>query len=171
MTERSIAERDDFVRATAAAFLALCVSAFTALSAGAQEPPHVYDGITAEELAAFAERQGWTADTRSAGAVEIDLGDARAFVELHTCDEAGRCRSGVIRTISYHFVEPTRHGFWHWNLENHGATGYGPSYVTLERYLHFAGVTDLYLREVIGEVWPKASREFWGMVEELRESE
>jgi hypothetical protein len=84
---------------------------------------------------------------------------------MFDCDPAKRCMSGVVRDLTYHFVEPDRHGFWHWNLKTLGATGFGPSYVTLQRYLHFNGVTDQYLRDVIGRIWPKAAQSFW---EEVR---
>ena len=149
----------------AAATIALILAPSFAASA----EPHVYDGITARELVAFAEREGWSGDARLGWSVELTVEGTRIFIELSDCDDTGRCRAGIIRTASYHF-DRTRFGFWHWNLETHGATGYGPGYVTLQRYLHFAGITDQYLREVIGEIWPRASRDFWTMVEERHAS-
>ena len=150
----------------AAAAIALMLTPSLAVSA----EPHVYDGITARELVAFAEREGWSGDARLGWSVELTVEGTRVFIELSDCDDTGRCRTGIIRTASYHF-DRSRFGFWHWNLETHGATGYGPGYVTLQRYLHFAGVTDQYLREVIGEIWPRASRDFWTEVEERYASE
>ena len=148
----------------AAVSIALMLAPSVAVSA----EPRIYDGITAEELVAFAEREGWSGEARVGwSAVELTVEGARALIELFDCDDAGRCRAGIIRTTTYHF-DRSRFGFWHWNLETHGATGYGPDYVTLQRYLHFAGITDQYLREVIGEIWPRASRDFWTMVQERR---
>lgn len=145
----------------------LIAAAALAVSATAATAQQVYQGMTADELTAFAERQGWSAEKMAGGAVlDIRVGESSAVIELFDCDEGLRCRAGVIRTISYHFLTPDRYGFWHWNLENHGATGHGPSYVTLERYLHFVGVTDDYLRDVIGRIWPEASQSFWATVEE-----
>ena len=112
-----------------------------------------------------AGRQGWSVVDVSDHALTIRTGEAEAWIELRECGETGRCRSGVIRTISYHFFEPDPHGFWHWNLKSHGATGFGPSYVTLQRYIQFHGVTDDYLSEVIGTVWPRAAQSFWAEVE------
>ncbi|MEZ5827129.1 MAG: hypothetical protein R3D30_14335 [Hyphomicrobiales bacterium] len=54
---------------------------------------------------------------------------------------------------------------WHWNLEGRGATGFGPNYVTLQRYIRFRGVTDQYLKDVI-DAFVAASPSFWELVEE-----
>ena len=62
-------------------------------------------------------------------------------------------------------VVPRQGGFWHWNLDARGATGFGPGYVTLQRYLHFSGITDRCLRDVIGTVGPRAAEAFWSEVE------
>jgi len=145
----------------------LCLPFSGAVPAAADDA-HIYNGITLDEFVAFAEGEGWEVrvESEQMAAVSVRLENASAYILMFDCDEARRCRSGVIQEISYYFVEPTQ-SFWHWNLGNHGATGYGPNYVTLQRYLHFSGVTDRYLREVIGGIWPEASQAFWTMVEEM----
>ncbi len=127
----------------------------------------VHDGMTAAELAAFGERAGWKAKVDTAtGTIVTFRPDGRAVrVEMFDCDETKRCRSGVIRQISYQWVVPRQGGFWHWNLSTQGATGFGPGYVTLQRYLRFSGVTDRYLHDVIGSIWPRAAKAFWLEVE------
>jgi hypothetical protein len=145
--------------------LALSAAMLLAVPAAAEDE-QVYDGMTAEELADFAAGEGWEADIRlGGGVVEMRTDGRPVHIELLDCDADGRCKSGVIRDVTYYFLEPSHSGFWHWNLENRGATGYGPSYVTLQRYLHFVGVTDRYLRDVIGTVWPRAAEAFWAEVE------
>ncbi len=52
-----------------------------------------------------------------------------------------------------------------WNLRAKGATGFGPNYVILQRYLGFRVVTDQYLRGVIG-AFVSASTSFWKLVKE-----
>ena len=131
----------------------------------------VYMGMTAQELTVFAKSEGLQAqvDRSSERVVTIQLNEQAIRIEqtirieMFDCDEKRRCMSGIIRHRSYYNVPP-RYGVWHWNLRTLGATGFGPSYVTLQRYLHFRGVTDEYLREVIGKIWPKAAKSFWAAV-------
>ena len=133
----------------------------------------VYSGLTVGELAAFAMREGWNAQVHRDGpsVVRIDNATRSIRIEMFDCDRRKRCKSGLIQDQTYYALKPDRYGFWHWNLERRGATGFGPSYVTLQRYLHFNGVTDSYLRDVIGDIWPKAARSFWEQVEQRYEAE
>ncbi len=87
------------------------------------------------------------------------------------CDQDMRCTTGIIQHMTYYALRPDSYGFWHWNLERRGATGFGPSYVTLQRYLHFNGVTDRYLRDIIGTIWPAAASSFWDEVNRRYEAE
>lgn len=127
----------------------------------------VYSGMTADELVAFARNEGWEAERSSALSQDVTIraSGQSIRIEMFDCDERKRCMSGILRDLTYYFLEPDRYGFWHWNLERRGATGFGPSYVTLQRYLHFNGVTDRYLRDVIGKIWPAAAQSFWEEVE------
>lgn len=135
----------------------------------------IYAGITPDELVDFARREGWKArlDSPAAPIVVIDLEGATKpiRIELSDCDEHRRCRTGIIQNMTYYMLKPNAYGFWHWNLEKHGATGFGPAYITLQRYLHFNGVTDRYLRDVIGEIWPKAASSFWNEVSRRYDAE
>jgi hypothetical protein len=79
-------------------------------------------------------------------------------------------RSGLIRETTYFFISEAGCSLWHWNMESRGATGYGPDYVTLERYLQFAGVTDRYLRDSF-EAWLVAAPSFWQLVAECADAE
>lgn len=67
--------------------------------------------------------------------------------------------------------KPDHDRFWHWNLKRRGATGFGLWYVTLQRYLHFNGVMDRYLKDVIGDIWPTAARSFWEHVKQRYDAE
>ncbi|KAB2941751.1 MAG: hypothetical protein K8F92_11590 [Hyphomicrobium sp.] len=138
----------------------------------------IYAGITPDELVDFARREGWKAGVESPAApvVVIDLeGEPTTRrpirIELSECDQHKRCMTGLLRDMTYYSLKPEAYGFWHWNLERRGATGFGPSYITLQRYLHFNGVTDRYLRDVIGTIWPKAASSFWDEVERRSEAE
>lgn len=152
----------------------LCGLVFPALlmsAGGAQaETPRIYDGITQGELIAFAKGQGWEAEPWSgARAVRLRIHpnaaetSASAILYMTHCDAADRCRAGLLRSMSYYFIKQ-RDFFWHWNQTHLGATGFSENYVTLQRYLHFRGVTDTYLKEVIGEMWAGASARFWADV-------
>jgi hypothetical protein len=148
-----------------------------AAGAAQAEAPKIYDGMTQAELVAFAKRQGWEAEPW-AGHRDVLLRVKAAgvaaggpvIVHLTHCDTAGRCRSGLLRSMSYHFIE-NRDFLTHWNLANLGATGFSERYVTLQRYLHFRGVTDTYLQEVIGEMWAGAAARFWADVEKVATQE
>lgn len=132
------------------------------------EPPQIHDRMTKEQLAQFAERQGWQAEVSQLGtSVTIHAGDRRVYILMLGCGEGGSCQSGLIQDMTYHFIESPHHActFWHWNLEAKGATGFGPNYVTLQRYLQFRGVTDQYLRDVI-DAWLAAAPSFWALVEQ-----
>jgi hypothetical protein len=68
--------------------------------------------------------------------------------------------------MTYYFLKGPKAGcLWHWNLESKGATGFGPSYVTLQRYMQFRGITDQYLHDVF-DTWLEASPSFWKLVRE-----
>ncbi len=144
-----------------------------AVAVSAHADDVIHDGMTAAELAAFGRRQGWSVDeTVSSGStVVFRIDNTLAHIQLYDCDGERRCGSGVIRDISYHFLRPTPHGFWHWNLGVNGATGFGPGYVTLQRFISLKGVTNTYLREVIGVVWVKASKSFWKEVDRMKRAE
>ncbi|HEX9770098.1 MAG TPA: hypothetical protein VGA50_13075 [Kiloniellales bacterium] len=135
----------------------------------AAESPEVHDGLTADELAAFAGRQGWRAEISGGGRhVTIYAGDkeTRLPIVMLDCDSEGKCRAGLIQEITYYFLGSDWFcTLWHWNLEARGATGFGPGYVTLQRYLQFRGVTDQYLLDVV-DAWLNAAPPFWAMVEE-----
>lgn len=130
----------------------------------------VYDGMTERELADFAERQGWRTEV-SQRSVVIHAGEARIDVNLLECGEKGPCKSGILRDTSYYFIKEPRAAcsFWHWNLETRGATGFGPDYVTLQRYVQFRGVTDRYLRDVM-DAWLGAAPSFWALVKTCYEA-
>lgn len=149
----------------------LCATVLFTTPAGAAD--NIYSGMTANELAAFAQGEGWQAQiNRLANPVVTIRRDGRPIrIEMFDCDENNRCKAGVIRDLTYYFVKPDSYGFWHWNLALQGATGFGPSYVTLQRYLHFNGVTDQYLRDVVGQIWPRAAQSFWREVEKRYEAE
>jgi hypothetical protein len=138
-------------------------------AAAAAEAPPIHDGLTADQLAAFAVRQGLRAEVGGSGRyVTIYAGDPETLVPIvmTDCDPDGACRGGLIQNISCYFVQPDGAcSFWHWNLEAHGATGFGPDYVTLQRYLQFRGVTDQYLPDAI-DSWLSAAPSFWALVEE-----
>ena len=154
---------------SAAALLIFCVLTTHSSNAEARAET-VHRGMTPQELIEFAQREGWLATRAKLGrpAVTIQItGKAQATVLLLECDGTGRCMSGVIRRMSYHFLRTNAgHRYlWHWNQKNHGATGFGPNYITLQRHLQFNGVTNTYLREVIGRIWPKASKAFWSEID------
>lgn len=140
-----------------------CAAALMPLQAEAQAPK-VHMGITAPELAAILAADGWTAD-RPAAPEHRSLmlrhknGGRWIFVLLHDCAAGDRCRAGHIRQTTYFTASPSF--AWYWNETNTGAVAYGTSYLSLMRPLHFRGVTDLYLREVILEEWPRAEAKFW----------
>jgi hypothetical protein len=140
------------------------------VSPAVAQAPKVYNGITADELMALAAKEGWRAMRSSATSLSFELDRQHASITLLNCDKAGRCVSGVMRNISYHFIGRGDRNLWHWNLRTEGATGFGPVYVTLQRYLHFRGVTDQYLRDVIGQIWPNAAKSFWDEVNRISES-
>jgi hypothetical protein len=131
------------------------------------DPPQVYDGMTKEQLAQFAERQGWQTEQGAGPSLTIRVGDQRVYILMLNCGEGGSCRSGLIQDMSYHFIKSAEGacGFWHWNIEAKGATGFGPSYVTLQRYLQFRGVTDQYLKDAI-DAWLGAAPSFWALVDQ-----
>jgi hypothetical protein len=133
----------------------------------------VYSGMTTNGLAEFARNQGWDAKVEPGEfpVVTIQVEGQSVRVELSDCDQQKRCMSGLIRDLTYFALKPDRHGFWHWNLKKLGATGFGPSYITLQRYLHFNGVTDRYLRDIIGGIWPAAARSFWDEVKQRYDAE
>ncbi len=141
------------------------------------EPLQVHDGMTPRQLVDFAEQQGWRAEASETGAnVVIHAGDESIHVKMMDCDNL-LCASGLISRITYYTIESPRGAcnLWHWNLEARGATGFGAqqtfdgesslSYVTLQRYLRFRGVTDQYLRDVV-DIWLKASPPFWELVKQ-----
>ncbi len=134
-----------------------------AAAAPAQEP-RIHMGVTAPELADILARDGWTGEPpaaleRHSLMLRHKDGGRWIFILLHDCDAAHRCRTGHIRTTTYFTVSP--YFAWYWNEENKGAVAYGTSYLSLMRPLHFRGVTDLYLREVILEEWPRADARLW----------
>jgi len=141
------------------------------MSRAGAETVHVYDGMTKHELAEFAKRQGWRAEVNAAGAsLTIHAGGQRADVTMLDCAMDGRCNSGIIRAMSYYFIKDPGWdcNFWHWNLDSKGATGFGPNYVSLQRYVQFRGVTDRYLRDAI-DAWLAAAPSFWKLVEDCYE--
>jgi hypothetical protein len=136
----------------------------------------IYAGITPDELAGFARGEGWkvSVESRAPPVVVIELEDKPirpVRIEMSGCDQDMRCTTGIIQHMTYYALRPGPYGFWHWNLERRGATGFGPSYVTLQRYLHFNGVTDRYLRDIIGTIWPAAASSFWDEVSRRYEAE
>lgn len=150
------------------AMLATGMFALLAWTGASFAAPQVHDGMTKHQLAEFAERQGWQPETAGAGNfVTIRAGDESVHIVMLDCDAGGLCRSGLIRHQSYYFLRSPGGAcnFWHWNYDVKGATGFGPDYVTLQRYLHFRGVTDQYLKEVI-DAFVAASPSFWKLVED-----
>lgn len=151
--------------AFAAAFVVVAGLGLRAAStdARAEEMLKIYRGITPAEIVAFAERQGWTVDTQAGPFVlRIMVGETAVPLILSDCDTDDRCASGVIRDISKISLSPKNADFWHWNQGTRKATGFGPQYVTLQRHVHFRGVTEEYLKDVVDE-WVKASKDFWPM--------
>lgn len=149
----------------------LALLAWPGLAFGGE--PLVHDGMTKQQLGAFAGHQGWQADTSGSGNdVTIRAGDRSAHVTMMDCDDGGSCRSGLIRDQSYYFIKTPGGAcsLWHWNLEANGATGFGPNYVTLQRYLRFHGVTDQYLKDAI-DAYLDASPSFWTLVEACAQSD
>jgi hypothetical protein len=146
---------------------AALASLFWPAAALGEDRAQVYDGITKEQLAQFAERQGWKVESSQGPSITFQIGDQRVYILMLDCAAGGSCRSGLIQDMTYHFIKSPEGAcsFWHWNIEAKGATGFGPSYVTLQRYLHFGGVTDQYLKEVIS-IWLAAAPSFWSLVEE-----
>jgi hypothetical protein len=148
--------------------LALACALLACSPSAAADPLHVYDGMTPRQLADFAERQGWRANVSTTGAsLAIHADGNRINITMLGCGEDGSCGSGIIRDTTYYFLEAP-HGachFWHWNLETKGATGFGPNYVTLQRYVQFRGVTDQYLKDAI-DAWLAAAPSFWKLVKE-----
>lgn len=55
-------------------------------------------------------------------------------------------------------------------LESKGATGYGPDYVTLQRYFQLRGTTDQSLRDVFDD-WLQAAPGFWELVRSCHEGQ
>jgi hypothetical protein len=138
------------------------VAAFSLAPAAAADTSKIYMGITPVELAEFLGRAGWvpyrpvTPQDRS---LQLSRpGGGLLSLVLLDCDAEHRCRAGFLQHASYMTVAP-QHA-WHWNHENHGAVAFGQSYYSLKRPLHFRGVTETYLREVILEIWPKADGAF-----------
>ena len=149
----------------------LCVAAFAGPAAARADTVHA--GLTPGELADFSRNEGWSAqvDAGASAVVTIQVKGQSARVEMFDCDQQRRCMSGVIRDLTYYNLDPDHYGFWHWNLGNPGATGFGPSYITLQRYIHFNGVTDRYLRDILGTIWPGAARSFWDQVKQRYDAE
>ncbi|MBZ0149280.1 MAG: hypothetical protein K8F62_17315 [Pseudorhodoplanes sp.] len=145
------------------------VAAFLAMPGrAAASSVAVHDGMTPQQLVAFAVSQGWRAETDKQSAnVTIHIGDESVHVTMLECEAAGRCRSGIIRRITYHSLElpNSRCHVWHWNQEAHGATGFGPDYVTLQRYIQFRGVNDRYLRDAF-DIWLRVLPSFRKLLED-----
>lgn len=140
-----------------------CAAVLMPFQAEAQAPK-IHMGITAPELAAIMAAEDWTAEPpataeRHSLMLRHKNGGRRIFVLLHDCDAGHRCRAGHIRQTTYFTASP--YFAWYWNEANKGAVAYGTSYLSLMRPLHFRGVTDLYLREVILAEWPRAESKFW----------
>jgi hypothetical protein len=151
----------------AAAALVLCSAGWARADAS-----QVYDGMTLRQLAEFAGRQGWRAEVGAGMNLTVHADGQRAHVTMLDCDQDGRCKAGVIRNMSYYFIKTPRGAcdLWHWNLDSRGATGFGPNYVSLQRYLQFRGVTEQYLRDAF-LAWLGASPSFWKLVEECYDQE
>lgn len=139
-------------------------AALAAMVSSLAQEPKIHMGITAPELAHLLARDGWTGDRpaaleRHSLMLRHQNGGRWIFILLHDCDAGHRCRTGHIRATTYFTVSPQF--AWTWNEANKGAVAYGTSYLSLMRPLHFRGVTDLYLREVILEEWPRADAKLW----------
>jgi len=147
--------------------VAAAAALFSSHAALCAEPPAIYDGMTKEQLVQFAKRQGWETEQGGGPSLTIRIGDQRVYILLRDCREDGTCQSGLIRDMSYYFIESDSPActFWHWNLDSKGATGFGPDYVTLQRYLQFRGITDRYLRDSI-DAWLVAAPSFWSLVDQ-----
>jgi hypothetical protein len=142
--------------------LRLCLAAALPASPAAADPAKIYMGVTPVELADFLAGAGWTADRPVALQhrwlqMRHPVGGALSIVLLD-CDRENRCAAGFLQSVTYMTV--ARQYAWHWNHHNQGAVAFGASYYSLKRPLHFRGVTETYLREVILELWPKVQKAF-----------
>lgn len=125
------------------------------------ENARVYMGLTPIELADLAKRAGWKVTTKMTPKtrqiwIELTSGET-VIVYLTDCGAANRCKAGYILLLTYA-------SWWNqqdvgqWNHSNHGAVVYQPGAARMKRPLYFRGVTEIYLKEVIASVWPKARR-------------
>lgn len=144
-----------------------CLLAFVP-SASQGQSIKVYDGTTADELAEFAKNQNWVVQSvrRKEGSIRgvtLKIKSKTVVIYLRDCNVNGRCNAGLMEVIGPPMfnVEAFMRGL---NSALHGATACCRGYITLRRHLHFRGVTDTYLREVIGTVWVEAVNKFWKTV-------
>jgi len=128
------------------------------------EAANVYMGITPIELTQIMGRAGW-APEKPVTLAQREIvfrpkaGGRSIRLTLLKCDGANRCASGFAQALTYLMVPN-----WHarqWNRQHHGAVSFNAMYHTLKRPLHFRGVTEVYLREVLTEVWPRAYQAYW----------
>jgi len=135
-------------------------------SAAQPAPVKIHNGMTGPEFAAFAARQGWTvrgaiARTAKTRALTVVVKKYALRVTLYDCNRAGRCPRAMLQlNAPFRFAgtdATTSRRFTKWNKANRGATLYNiGGYEMARRFIHLRGVTDQYLREVIGEDWVRA---------------
>ena len=152
-------------RACLAATAAPVLAALVLAAPAAAEATKVHMGVTPGELAAVLSRAGYqpekpvTPAQRQLAFRRKTGGSASLRLTLLDCDAANRCATGYVEAVTYLMV-PDWHAR-HWNGAHHGAVSYNAMYHSLKRPLHFRGVTDVYLREVLTEVWPRAYEAYW----------
>ncbi len=137
-----------------------------ALQAKTKAPPpapalagKVHMGLTPMELTDIVGKVGWTLVgkvKKTSRAVQFKGLDERLVtIYLEDCDKKNRCRAGALSTFSWVLTLPGHISAW--NAKNRGVVAWRTeTSLHLTRPLHFNGVSDAYLRELFGAVWPKA---------------
>ena len=139
----------------------------TVAATAAAETAKVHMGLTPAEFGAFVRRVGWKlSQPVKPGSryfnIQMPAG-RRVAVRFGVCDAANRCNVAMVAT----FVlppGPRSNLAYNWNQTDRTSAKYGGNrlaaayrgfYMRLQQPLYLRGVTDLYLKEMLGVVWTR----------------